>query len=109
MRIRGIKYAGRVYNPDFYADRRREKLATQGGKIARKKALEKFKSESNISGAKEMIEQILSTYEARADFYGMETGESVEQMKKEYEIIYNSLCKPIIRMESASFMWLVKK
>ena len=92
-----------------FPEDRWEKLATQSGKIARKRALEKFRSESNISGAKEMIEQILSTHEARADFYGMETGESVERMKKEYEIIFNSLCKPIVRMESACFMWLVKK
>ena len=56
-----------------------------------------------------MIEQILSTYEARADFYGIETGKSLNQIKREYEIIYNSLRKPIIRMESACFMWLVKK
>ena len=93
----------------YFPEERWEKLAIQGGKIARKRALEKFRAESNISGAKEMIEQILSTYEARADFYGMETDESVEQMKKEYEIIFNCLCKPIVRMESASFMWLVKK
>ena len=93
----------------YFPEERWEKLATQGGKIARKRALEKFRAESNISGAKEMIEQILSTYEARADFYGMETDESVERMKKEYEIIFNCLCKPIVRMESASFMWLVKK
>lgn len=92
-----------------YPDERWEKLANQGGKIARKKAFEKFKGESNISGAKEMIEQILSTYEARADYYGVQAGESVDSLKKEYEVIYNSLCKPIIRMESASFMWLVKK
>lgn len=92
-----------------FSEERWEKLAAQSSKIARNKALEKFKAESNISGAKEMIEQIMSTYEARADFYGVETGESVERMKKEYEIIYGSLRKPIIRMESASFMWLVKK
>lgn len=93
----------------YYPDEKWEKLAKQGGKIARKRAFEKFKGESNISGAKEMIEQILSTYEARADYYGVQIGDSVESLKKEYEVIYNSLCKPIIRMESASFMWLVKK
>ena len=92
-----------------FPEERWENLVTQGGKIARKKALKKFRAESNISGAREMIDQILSTYEARADYYGVETGKSVDLMKKEYEIIYNSLSKPIIRMESASFMWLVKK
>lgn len=92
-----------------YPDERWETLVTRGSKIAKKKASEKFKGGSNISGAKEMMEQILSTYEARANYYGVKIDESVEQLKTEYEIIYNSLCKPIIRMESASFMWLVKK
>lgn len=92
-----------------FPEERWEKLVTQSGKIARKKAFEKFKGESNISGAKEMIDQILSTHEAKADYYGIKSDESMELMKKQYEIIYNSLCKPIIRMESACYMWLVKK
>ena len=93
----------------YFPEERWEKLVMQGSKIARKKAIEKFKGESNISGAKEMINQILSTHEAKADYYGIQSDESMELMKKQYEIIYNSLCKPIIRMESACYMWLVKK
>lgn len=93
----------------YFPEERWETLTVQSSKIARKKALVKFKAESNITGAKEMMEQILSTYEARADYFGMETGESLVRLKKEYETILNSLCKPIVRMESASFMWLVKK
>lgn len=91
----------------YYPDEKWEKLAVQGGKIARKKAFDKFKAESNLTGAKEMIEQILSTHEAKSDYYGIKAEESLDLMKKQYEIIYNSLCKPIIRMESACFMWLV--
>lgn len=93
----------------YFPEERWESLAKQSSRIASKKALKKFNEESNLTGAKEMIEQILSTYEARADFYGIETGKSLNQIKREYEIIYNSLRKPIIRMESACFMWLVKK
>ncbi|NBJ01279.1 hypothetical protein D3Z62_14345 [Lachnospiraceae bacterium] len=93
----------------YFPEERWEKLVMQGSKIARKKAFEKFKRESNISEAKEMIDQILSTHEAKADYYGIQSDESMELMKKQYEIIYNSLCKPIIRMESACYMWLVKK
>ncbi len=93
----------------YFPEERWEKLVMQGSKIARKKAFEKFKGESNISGAKEMIDQILSTYEAKVDYYGIQSDESMELTKKQYEIIYNSLCKPIIRMESACYMWLVKK
>ena len=87
-----------------FPDERWEKLVTQSSKIARKSAYESYKKESNLSGAREMIEQILSTHEARSNYYGTK-----EALKHQYGIIYNSLCKPIIRMESASFMWLVKK
>lgn len=92
----------------YFPEERWEKLVTRSGKIARKKASEKFKGESNILGAKEMMNQILSTHEAKADYYGIKSDDSVDLMKKQYEIIYNSLCKPIIRMESACYMWLVK-
>ena len=92
-----------------FPDERWEKLVTQSSKIARKSAYESYKKESNLSGAREMIEQILSTHEARSNYYGTKDRDSMEALKHQYGIIYNSLCKPIIRMESASFMWLVKK
>lgn len=92
-----------------YSDERWEKMVVQSSKIARKSAFDKYRKESNLSGAKEMIEQILSTYDARFNYYGTKGTDSIEVIKRQYEIIYNSLCKPIIRMESASFMWLVKK
>lgn len=92
-----------------YPDERWEKLVTQSSKIAKKSAYESYKKESNLSGAREMIEQILSIHEARSNYYGTKDTDSLEALKHQYEIIYNSLCKPIIRMESASFVWLVKK
>lgn len=108
----GISKKYRCSNLDwfksYYPDEKWEKLAVQGGKIARKKAFDNFKAESNLTGAKEMIEQILSTHEAKSNYYGIKTTESLDLIKKQYEIIYDSLCKPIIRMESACFMWLVK-
>ena len=92
-----------------YSEDRWKILVEQSSKIARKKAIEKFKTESNLSGAKEMINQILSTKEARETFYGTKNENSMEQLKHLYGVIYKSLSKPIVRMESACFMWLVKK
>lgn len=92
-----------------YTDEKWENLVVQSSRIARKKASELFKNASNLSGAKEMIEQILSTIEARSAYYGTNTREAIDVLKHEYEIIYNSLCKPVIRIESACFMWLVNK
>lgn len=91
-----------------YPDERWEKLVVQSSKIARRSAFDQYKRESDLSGAKEMVEQILSTYEAKSNFYGTKDTDSMEVLKQQYKIIYSSLCKPIIRMESASFVWLVK-
>lgn len=91
-----------------YPDGRWEGFVSQSSKIARKKARDQFKKESNLSGAKEMMEQILSTKESRAVYFGTDHMDSMEQMRKQYEIIYESLSKPVIRMESACFMWLKK-
>lgn len=91
-----------------YPDERWEKLVVQSSKIARRNAFDQYKRESDLSGAREMIEQILSAYEAKSSFYGTKDTDSMEVLKQQYEIIYSSLCKPTIRMESASFVWLVK-
>ncbi len=84
-------------------------LVDQSASIARKRARERFGKDSNLKGAKEMIDQILSAKESRAEFYGVSEDVSIEQMRKQYQIIYESLSKPVIRTESACFMWLMKK
>ncbi|RGY22658.1 hypothetical protein DXA47_15295, partial [Tyzzerella nexilis] len=84
-------------------------LVEQNSQIARKKARTGFQKDSNLLGAKEMIDQILSMKESRKKYYGTEGNESIEELRKQYEVILESLSKPIIRLESACFMWLVKK
>ncbi len=78
-------------------------------RTAREKARERFQRESNISGAREMISQILSMKESHANYYGATENEPIEELKQLYEIIFESLKKPIIRLESACFMWLIKR
>lgn len=46
--------------------------------------------------------------ESREKYYGTEGNESIDELRKQYEVIIESLSKPIIRLESACFMWLVK-
>lgn len=92
-----------------YSADRWGRLVDQSSKIARKKAFEKFKSESNLRGAREMIEQVLSAQEAREEYFGKKDLKSTSDLKRQYEIIYESLSKPVIRMESACYMWLVRK
>ena len=92
-----------------YPEERWEKLVEQSSQIARKKARERFQKESNLSGAKEMIAQILSMQESHANYYGTTDKNTITSMKRQYDILLESLMKPIIRLESASFIWLLKK
>ena len=92
-----------------YGDEKWEKLVDQSYKLSRKRAIVRFNKESNLKGAREMIEQVLSAKESRARFFGTDSEASLGNLKQQYEIIYESLSKPIIRLESACFMWLVKK
>ncbi len=92
-----------------YSEEKWEKLVDQSSQIARKKARERFHRESNLLGAKEMISQILSMKESHAKYYGTTGEDSTEALRKQFDIIYESLTKPIIRMESACYVWLVKK
>lgn len=109
----GIASAFKSSNLDWfksqYGDERWESLVDQSHNISRKKARERFIRESNLRGAKEMIEQVLSVKESRSKFFNLESEYSLEELKRQYKIIYESLAKPIIRLESACYMWLIKK
>lgn len=50
----------------------------------------------------------MSTKESRDRYFGLSEHESIEELRKQYELILASLEKPIIRLESACFMWLGK-
>lgn len=108
----GIPSRFRASNLDWfkgqYSEEKWEKLVDQSSQIARKRARERFQKESNLSGAKEMIDQILSMKESHANYYGTVDVDSIKELKQQYETIYESLSKPIIRLESACFVWLLK-
>lgn len=109
----GISSKYRASNLDWfrsqYSEEKWENLVEQSSQIARKKARTGFQKDSNLLGAKEMVDQILSMKESREKYYGTEGNESIDELRKQYEVIIESLSKPIIRLESACFMWLVKK
>ena len=81
----------------------------QSSKTARKKARDRFAMASDLAGVREMMEQILSTKESREKYFGACKEESAEQLKRQHSIIYESLSKPVIRLESACYMWLIKR
>lgn len=83
-----------------------EKLVDQSRTIASKNARNKFSMESDLLGAKELIDQILSTKESSEKYYETSSNESIEELERQYQIIYRSLEKPRIRLEAACFLWL---
>ena len=91
-----------------YSEEKWNDLVTGSSKMAKKCAKERFQRESNLKGAREMIEQIISSAESRELFYGNQEEGYLKQLKAQYDIIYSSLKSPIIRLESACFMWLMK-
>lgn len=92
-----------------YDEDRWERLVDQSSKMARKKARERFAKASDLAGVREMMEQILSAKESREKYFGACNEESAEQLKRQHSIIYESLSKPVIRLESACYMWLIKR
>ena len=92
------------YDEDYWRS-----LVEKSRSIAAKKAKNRFAKLSDLDSAREMIEQILSTKESRAKYYNLSSDGLIEDLKKEYDLIYQSLSKPIIRLEAACFMWLVKR
>lgn len=90
-----------------YPDEKWEILVDQSYGIAKKKAKQRFLKESNLSGAKEMIEQIITSTESRNAYFGIDGNINIEDLVKQFDIICESLEKPIIRLESACFTWLI--
>ena len=91
-----------------YDEEHWKKLVEKGREIASKKARTRFAKESDLDGARELVDQIMSIRESKDRYFGSSEHESIEELRKQYELILASLEKPIIRLESACFMWLRK-
>ncbi len=77
-------------------------------KEAADKAYDFFRRRSNIRGAREEMERTLSARAANADYFGL-TDEGIEQLKKAQEVILNAIKRPKLVLESAAFVWMVKR
>ena len=69
-------------------------------------AFEFLKRKSNIKGAREEMERVLSARAANAAYYGLSQDET-DELKRTQELVLESLRKPIIRLESAAFIMMV--
>lgn len=98
-----IDYFKTLYSPDRWED-----MVSKARKISKDKALKNLRSRSHISDARIEIERLLTSVVATAKYYGQES-DDYERLKHIYDIVLESLSKPAVRLESACFVWMVKK
>ena len=91
-----------------YSEDNWSELIDVSRKEASEKALSIFKRRSNIRGAREEMERTLSARVANSDYFGM-TDEGIDKLKQTQEVILNSIKKPRFILESAAFVWMVKR
>lgn len=91
------------YAEDSWAD-----LIDTTRKDAAEKAFDAFRRRSNVRGAREEMERTLSARAANADYFGM-TADGIEQLKQAQEVILNAIKRPKLVLESAAFVWMVKR
>ena len=91
-----------------YSEENWGELVDRARKESSAKAMDVFKRRSNIRGAREEMERILSARAANAEYFGM-SAEGLEELKRTQEIILNAIKRPKLVLESAAFVWMVKR
>ena len=90
-----------------YTEENWKDLVNSSTKEASAKALEIIKHRSNIRGAREEMERVLSARAANAEYYGL-TNEGIEAIKQTQEAILDTIKRPRLILDSAAFVWMVK-
>ena len=83
-------------------------IVSNARKAAYTKAFEQFKRRSNIRGAREEMERTLSSRVANSEFYGVGY-DKIDELKKEQEVLLEAIRRPKVALDSAAFVWMVKK
>ncbi len=97
-----IKWFRQEYSEENWGE-----LVEGAKKEAHSKAFEIFARRSNIRGAREEMERILSARAANAEYFDL-THEGIENLRKTQEIILCAIKRPKLVLESAAFAWMVK-
>ena len=84
-----------------------ENVVRKTRKISKDKALTALKGRSHVAEAKVEMERILTAMLAAANYYGQEP-EGYENLKETYDVVLKCLKRPIVRLESACYVWMVK-
>lgn len=91
-----------------YSEENWDELVDSARKESSAKAMDVFKRRSNIRGAREEMERTLSARAANAEYFEM-FAEGLEELKRTQEIILNAIKRPKLVLESAAFIWMVKR
>lgn len=102
------KAANIDYFRSAYPQERWVDFVKKSRKVSKDKALKALRERSHITEAKAEMDRILISMIATSEFYNQEL-ENYDKLKEIYEIVLESLTKPTIRLESACFVWMVKK
>ena len=102
------KAANIDYFRSAYPQERWVDFVKKSRKVSKDKALKVLRERSHITEAKAEMDRILISMIATSEFYNQEL-ENYDKLKEIYDIVLESLTKPTIRLESACFVWMVKK
>ena len=90
-----------------YSEERWREMVVTARKSAHEKALEQIRKRSNIRGAREEMERVLSAREASQVYYGQHD-DKILALKEEQKVVLEALRRPKILLDSVAFIWMVK-
>ena len=102
-RASNIDYFRSAYPQERWID-----FVKKSRKVSKDKALKALRERSHTAEAKAEMDRILTSMIATSEYYNLEL-EDYDKMKEIYDVVLESLMKPTVRLESACFVWMVKK
>jgi len=102
-RASNIDYFRAIYNQERWED-----WVKKSRKVSKDKALKVLREKSHVADAKAEVDRILTSMIAASKYYNQDL-EDYDETKRIYDIVLESLSKPTVRLESACFIWMVKK
>lgn len=102
-RAANIDYFRSTYPQERWVD-----FVKKSRKMSKDKALKALRERSHTEEAKAEMDRILTSMTATSEYYNQES-EDYNKMRGIYNVVLESLMKPTVRLESACFVWMVKK
>lgn len=101
--VSNVEWFKNEFPKDFW-----EEMVDATYEVGRGLAMKELSRKSHLKDLKEEIQRIIAAKVA-SDAFFRRSEDNVETLKEKYDIIFDSLKKPQLTLESASFIWMVKK